>query len=88
MLAQECHNTLNILVTTDHNLHENFAGNASRAKEVALTFWNSSIVRKLPPIISKCAPDQTITADHISMKILPEMYLGIRKSPLHFGSHP
>ena len=36
---------------------------------------------------SNGAPHQAITVDHISMKILSELYLGIRKFILHFGSH-
>ena len=44
----------------------------------------------IPPTnTSNGTPDQTKTGDHIFMKILPEMYIGIRKkSPLQFGSHP
>ena len=40
------------------------------------------------PNTSNGTPDQTKTADHIFMEILPEMYIGIRKSPLQFESHP
>ena len=41
-----------------------------------------------PPNTSSGAPDQMKTADHIFMKILLEMYNGIRKSPLQFESRP
>ena len=41
-----------------------------------------------PPNTSNGAQDPTKTADHIFMKTLPDMYVGIRKSPLQFGSHP
>ena len=58
------------------------------AKEVTLTFWRSSVDLILPPSTINGAPDQMITADHIFMKILPEMYFGIMKSLLLYGSHP
>ena len=37
-----------------------------------------------PPNTSNGAPDQTKTADHIFMKILPEMYTGILHYNLEF----
>ena len=55
--------------------------------EVHITFWKSSGERTPPPSISNSTPDKTIIVDHIFMNILPEMYLGIRKSPSHFGCH-
>ena len=64
---------------------KNFTRDASRAKEVTNTVLNSSEERRHPPSTSNVAPNQTITNDRISMKILSEIYLTIGKSPLHFG---
>ena len=76
-----------VLITTDDSL-KFFTRDASRAKEVPNTFLNSSVDRRLPPSTSGAAPDQAITADHVSMKISSEIYLEIRKPVLHFGSYP
>ena len=57
------------------------------AKEVTITFSNSSVERRPPPSTSNGAPNQLITPDHISMKILLEIHLSIGKSPLYFENH-
>ena len=57
------------------------------AKEVTITFFNSSVERRPLPSTSNGAPNQTITPDRISMKILLEIHLPIGKSPLHFENH-
>ena len=54
------------------------------AKEVTITFLNSSVEHRPPPSTSNGAPNQTITPDSISVKILLEIHLAIEKSPLHF----
>ena len=58
------------------------------ARRILIIFWKSSV--KCIPLAnaSDGAPDQTKTAGPIFMKILPELYIWIRKSPLQFGSHP
>ena len=56
--------------------------------KVLLIFWKSSVECIPLPNDSNGAPNQTKTADHIFKNILPEMYIGIRKSSLQFGSHP
>ena len=53
------------------------------AKEVTIEFLNSSVEHRPPTSINNGAPNQTITPDRISMKMLLEIYLGIGKSPLH-----
>ena len=55
-------------------------------KEVTIkpTFLNSSVECRPPPSTSNGAPNQTITSDRFSMKILLEIYLAIRKSPLGY----
>ena len=40
-----------------------------------------------PPSISNGAPNQTITPDLVSMRVLLEIYLAIGKSPLQFENH-
>ena len=57
-------------------------------KEVPITFWEESRERRSPLSTSNGAPKQTITAGRIFMKILPEMHLKRKKSPLYFESHP
>ena len=56
--------------------------------EVSMIFWKSCIESIPPPSTSNGTPNEMITADHIFIKIIPEMYLGIRMSPLQFGSYP
>ena len=41
-------------------------------------------MKRIPPLNTNGAPNHTKTADHIFMKILPEMYIGIRTSSLRF----
>ena len=53
------------------------------AKEVTLTFLNSSVERRPLSSTFNGAPNQTITPDRISIKILSEIYPAIGKSPLH-----
>ena len=55
-------------------------------KEVTIKLFNLSVESIPPPSTSNDAPDQTITANHISAKVLSEIYLGIKKSMLHLGS--
>ena len=57
-------------------------------KEASVTIWKPSIERRPCQAPAMLAPAQMITADHISTKILPEMYFGIKQSPSRFGSHP
>ena len=54
----------------------------------ALSFLFQVLCPALKRMFEMGAFDQTKTADHIFTKILPEMYIGIRKSSLQFGSHP
>ena len=58
------------------------------AKEVTITFFNSSVERRPCQAPAFLAPTQTITPDRISTKIVLEIYLGIGKFPLHFENHP
>ena len=60
---------------------KNFTRDASRAKEVTITFLNSSVECRPPASTSNSVPNQTITPDRISMKILLEVYVAIGKSP-------
>ena len=57
------------------------------AKEVTITFLNSSVERRPLPNTSNGLPKQTITPDRISMKILLKISLAIGKFPLHFENH-
>ena len=54
-----------------------------RAKEVTITFFNSSVERRPLVNTNNGAPNQIIIPDRISMKILLEIYLGIGKLLLH-----
>ena len=57
------------------------------AKEVTITFFNFSVERRPPPSASNGSPNQTITPDRISLKMVLEIHLAIGKSPLHFENH-
>ena len=65
-----------------------FIRDRSKAKKVLIIFWKLSVECISQPNTSNGTPDQTKTAGPIFMKILPEMYIGIRKSSLQFGIHP
>ena len=77
--------TPNILITTDHIFIKLLKIHLEPRKS---SFWKSYRESIPPPNTSNGAPDQTKTAGHIFMKILREMYIGIRKSSLQFESHP
>ena len=86
--TQGYNNSPNILITTDRIFIKKSFRDRSRAKKFLIIFWKSSVECMPPPNTRNGAPDETKTADYIFMNILPEMYIGIRKSSLQFGSHP
>ena len=77
-----------ILLTTDRIFAQFLSEINLEPRKFPIIFWKSSMECVPPPNTSSGAPDQTKTDDLILMKILPEMYIGIRKSSLQFGIHP